>query len=107
MPQFSILILENMPLYDYGCPSCGNEQEVQHSMSEVGKIVVKCPKCGAQMRKLLSAPTLIGFDEVGRSISKKDKAEGAKKETTDSTSSKKESTDSKPAKKESAKKDAA
>ena len=96
-----------MPLYDYGCPSCGHEQEVQHPMSEVGKIVVECAKCGTQMRKLLSAPTLIGFDEVGRSISKKDKAEGAKKETADSNSAKKESTNSKPAKKEAAKKDAA
>ena len=77
-----------MPLYDYGCPTCGNEQEVQHSMSEVGNIVVECSNCGAQMRKLLSAPTLIGFDEVGRSISKKDKAEGAKKKNSGSTTKK-------------------
>lgn len=80
-----------MPLYDYGCPSCGNEQEVQHSMSEVGKIVVECSNCGTQMRKLLSAPTLIGFDEVGRSISKKDKSEGSKKGSSTSSDSKKTS----------------
>ena len=64
-----------MPLYDYGCPSCGFEKEVQHSMSEIGKAKVACDQCGKQMDKLLSAPTLIGFDDVGRSISKKDKTE--------------------------------
>ena len=63
-----------MPLYDYGCPSCGNAQEVQHAMSEIGKIEVKCDNCGEVMKKQLSAPSLLGFDNVGRSISKKDKA---------------------------------
>ena len=33
-----------------------------------------------QMKKLLSAPTLLGFDDVGRSISKSDKANNSKKE---------------------------
>ena len=64
-----------MPLYDYSCPSCGSSKEVQHSMSEIGKIEVICESCGTQMKKMLSAPTLIGFDDVGRSISKKDKTE--------------------------------
>lgn len=66
-----------MPLYDYRCPSCGAEQEVQHAMSEIGKIQVKCDQCGTTMKKMLSAPTLIGFDDVGRSISKKDKAKAS------------------------------
>lgn len=71
-----------MPLYDYGCPSCDEEKEVQHSMSEIGKFIVTCNSCGTQMKKLLSAPSLIGFDDVGRSISKKDKAGNSKKEVT-------------------------
>lgn len=70
-----------MPLYDYGCPSCGTDREVQHSMNEIGKIEVMCDACGNQMKKLLSAPTLLGFDDVGRSISKSDKANNSKKET--------------------------
>lgn len=70
-----------MPLYDYGCPSCGTDREVQHSMNEIGKIEVTCDACGHQMKKLLSAPTLLGFDDVGRSISKSDKANNSKKET--------------------------
>lgn len=64
-----------MPLYDYGCPSCGFEKEVQHPMSEIGRASIVCDRCGKPMAKMLSAPTLIGFDDIGRSISKKDKAE--------------------------------
>ena len=74
-----------MPLYDYGCPSCGFEKEVQHPMSEVGKANVFCDHCGKQMDKMLSAPTLIGFDDIGRSISKKDKAESGTNETSKSS----------------------
>jgi hypothetical protein len=37
--------------------------------------------CGEKMKKQLSMPTLIGFDDVGRSISKKDKVESTPKET--------------------------
>ena len=69
-----------MPLYEYGCPTCGTDREVQHPMSEIGKIEVMCDACGHQMKKLLSAPTLLGFDDVGRSISKSDKANNSKKE---------------------------
>ena len=76
-----------MPLYDYNCPSCGEEREVQHSMSEIGKIKVECNSCGTVMNKMLSAPTLIGFDEVGRSISKKDKSVDSKKGGSEKTTS--------------------
>ena len=73
-----------MPLYDYACPSCETEKEVHHSMSEIGKIEVICDSCGTQMKKMLSAPTLIGFDNVGRSIGKKDKSTDPKKDTSKS-----------------------
>lgn len=69
-----------MPLYDYGCPSCDAQKEVQHPISEIGKVVVTCDNCGAKMVKQLSMPTLIGFDDVGRSIGKKDKEKSEKKE---------------------------
>jgi putative FmdB family regulatory protein len=81
-----------MPLYDYKCTGCGKEREVQHSMSEIGKIEIKCEVCAQPMKKLLSAPTLLGFDNVGRSISKKDKKdkkEAPKKETSKTSDSKK------------------
>ena len=70
-----------MPLYDYKCQKCGKEKEVQHSMNEIGKIVIPCDVCEQPMKKQLSAPTLIGFDDVGRSISKKDKNSTDKKVT--------------------------
>jgi len=66
-----------MPLYDYGCPNCKAQKEVQHPMSEIGKIEVVCDTCGVKMKKMLSMPTLLGFDDVGRSVSKKDKNEGS------------------------------
>ena len=36
--KFLIQKFKNMPLYDYKCTACGSEREVQHSMSEIGKI---------------------------------------------------------------------
>ena len=43
------------------------------------------------MNKKLSAPTLIGFDDVGRSISKKDKSDTSKKDNPTSTAEVKKS----------------
>ncbi len=79
-----------MPLYDYKCHECGLEKEVQHSMSEIGKIIIQCEVCEQPMKKLLSAPTLIGFDDVGRSINKKDEKSTDKKETPKTSTGKKE-----------------
>ena len=79
-----------MPLYDYKCQECGTEKEVQHSMSEIGKIKIQCDACGQPMKKLLSAPTLIGFDSVGRSMSKKEKSSASKDVVAKPTSDKKE-----------------
>ena len=61
-----------MPLYDYECSKCGTIKEVQHSVSEIGKIDVLCDDCNKPMKKMLSLPALIGFDNVGRSRSNKD-----------------------------------
>lgn len=69
-----------MPLYDYKCQKCEIEKEVQHTMSEIGEIVIPCDVCDEPMKKQLSAPTLIGFDDVGRSISKKEKNSTNKKQ---------------------------
>ena len=80
-----------MPLYDYGCSECGTEKEVQHTVSEIGKIEVLCEKCGKPMKKLLSVPALIGFDNIGRSRSKKDKEESPKKDSVPKAESPKKS----------------
>ncbi len=82
-----------MPLYDYGCLTCGTEKEVQHPISEIGKLEVLCSDCGQKMKKLLSAPMLVGFDDVGRSVNKKDRDDKTKKGT--KSKAKKESKKSK------------
>ena len=79
-----------MPLYDYECSSCQAVKEVSHSVSEIGKIEILCDDCQQPMKKLLSLPTLIGFDNVGRSISKKDKEKAPKKDKPATTTPKKE-----------------
>ena len=76
-----------MPLYDYGCPECGAEKEVQHTVSEIGKIKVLCDACGNPMKKLLSIPALIGFDNIGRSGRKKENEVAPKKDTVKKTES--------------------
>ena len=68
-----------MPLYDYGCRDCDTEKEVQHTVSEIGNIEVLCDVCGKPMKKLLSVPALIGFDNIGRSGRRKDNDKNAKK----------------------------
>lgn len=87
-----------MPLYDYECPECGAVREVQHSVNEIGKIQVRCEHCESQMKKMISLPALIGFDEVGRSVGRKDPSTGqeapkgkeAKAEATKDSAPKKE-----------------
>jgi len=66
-----------MPVYDYGCAKCGSSKEVQHTISEIGNITIACDDCGTKMVKQLSVPALIGFDNVGRSVSKKGKSESS------------------------------
>jgi putative FmdB family regulatory protein len=43
-----------MPLYEYECDSCGHRFEVIQKFSDPP--LQTCPKCGASIRKLQSAP---------------------------------------------------
>jgi putative FmdB family regulatory protein len=85
-----------MPLYDYECPHCDTKKEVQHAVNEIGKIEVLCDECMKPMKKLLSVPALIGFDSVGRSLSKKERTEtpdkSSNKEASNPETPKKETT---------------
>jgi putative FmdB family regulatory protein len=96
-----------MPLYDYECPACSTIKEVQHAVSEIGKIKILCENCNTQMRKMLSLPALIGFDSVGRSRSRKDKEESSTTGSENSGSSKSESSKSGSKKSEAIKKEPA
>ena len=46
-----------MPIYEYGCTSCGNRIEVVHGLHSSGP--ERCELCGAPMRKLLSTPAIV------------------------------------------------
>jgi len=93
-----------MPLYDYECPKCSAIKEVQHSVSEIGKIAVLCDDCKKPMKKMLSLPALIGFDNVGRSLSRKERTEAPKKESSNKESSNKESSNKEASKTETSEK---
>jgi putative FmdB family regulatory protein len=45
-----------MPLYEYECDACHHRFEVIQRMSD--PLVEKCPKCGATVHKLQSAPAI-------------------------------------------------
>jgi putative FmdB family regulatory protein len=45
-----------MPTYEYKCLDCGKESELNLSMSEHDRGIIKCPACNsARMEQLISA----------------------------------------------------
>ena len=51
-----------MILYDHKCLKCEHEFEVSYSMSQIGKVKVPCPKCGALSRKIIGGTPHIRLD---------------------------------------------
>ncbi len=45
-----------MPLYEYQCAKCGERVEIIQKIS--GPPYKHCPKCGGEMRKLISSPAI-------------------------------------------------
>ncbi len=43
-----------MPIYEYECLSCGKRTEVLQRMDDAP--LAACPSCGAEVKKLISAP---------------------------------------------------
>src|SRR5262249_21368058 len=46
---------QSMPLYEYGCRSCGHQFEAQQKMSDA--TLTQCPKCGADALERLVSKT--------------------------------------------------
>jgi putative FmdB family regulatory protein len=44
-----------MPTYEYQCEACKNEFTAMHKISETAP---KCPNCGGDVRKMISAPAV-------------------------------------------------
>jgi putative FmdB family regulatory protein len=85
-----------LPLYEYGCPTCGHVADVRHGFDD--KPEVACEKCGAAMTRRFSAAPIVfkgsGFyvtdsrgssstskPEKSESSDKPEKSEPAKTET--------------------------
>ena len=86
-----------MPLYEYQCQKCGERVEVIQNLSDPP--YAHCPKCGGDMKKLLSAPAI---QFKGSGFYKTDYAKGSGSgSTSTSAPAKSESSDSKPVKSES------
>jgi putative FmdB family regulatory protein len=68
-----------MPVYDFGCRSCGNRFEGRRAMAAQNPA---CPACGAETDQLhLSAPAVHGRmargrDEAARTLEPKTKGHG-------------------------------
>ena len=45
-----------MPLYEYLCETCGERTEILQRFNDLPEVA--CPKCGAAMRRLPSAPSI-------------------------------------------------
>lgn len=45
-----------MPIYEYRCKKCGDQQEVFLRMAD--KQPTKCRKCGGRLEKLVSSPAI-------------------------------------------------
>lgn len=86
-----------MPLYEYQCSQCGERLEILQRVSDPPH--AHCPKCGADMKKLLSAPAIqfkgSGFYKTDYSSSSKP---SESKTETKSESSKPDSTTTTPTK---------
>jgi len=46
-----------LPLYEYGCPSCGQVTEVRHGFDE--KPEVSCERCGTRAARRFSAAPIV------------------------------------------------
>ncbi len=46
----------SMPLYEYACQKCGERIEIIQKLSDPP--YSHCPKCGGEMRKLISSPAI-------------------------------------------------
>ena len=74
-----------MPLYEYQCQACGERVEVIQRLSDPP--YSHCPKCGGDMKKLLSAPAI---QFKGSGFYKTDYSSSPKSESKSSTESKSE-----------------
>jgi putative FmdB family regulatory protein len=101
-----------LPLYEYQCPKCGRFELIRKFSDEA---LTKCPTCGSDIQKLLSAPAIqfkgtgwyiTDYAKSGKSEPKSDGGKSAKSESSSkSEGSKSEGSKSEGGKSESSKSD--
>jgi len=78
-----------MPLYEYQCIHCKERTEVLQRVSDSPS--PQCPKCGAEMKKLISSPAIqfkgSGFYKTDYASSSSSKPSESKSETKTETKS--------------------
>ena len=89
-----------MPLYEYQCTNCEERVEILQRISDPP--YSHCPKCGAEMKKLLSAPAIqfkgSGFyktDYASKPAAKSESKAETKSETKSDTKSESSTTPAK------------
>ena len=45
-----------MPIYEYRCTACRYEDEFLHGVEQ--KLEARCPECGGEFERLISAPSV-------------------------------------------------
>jgi putative FmdB family regulatory protein len=72
-----------MPIYEYQCQQCKERHEIIQSISETP--LTHCPKCGGEMKKLMSAPAIqfkgSGFYKTDYASSSSSSSSAPKSET--------------------------
>jgi putative FmdB family regulatory protein len=81
-----------MPLYEYECTNCKERVEIIQRSSDPRQEY--CPKCGAEMKKLISSPAI---QFKGSGFYKTDYAASKSTESKSETKSESKSSESKPA----------
>ncbi len=102
-------MISSVPIYDYRCEHCGHVFSAVQSFND--EALAKCPNCGKQPRRLITAPAIVfkGSGWYKTDSRPKSTSEGGTSETkdgpkTDTKSAKK--SDTKPEAKADAKPDA-
>lgn len=82
-----------MPLYEYECTNCKERVEVIQRISDPP--YTHCPKCGAEMKKLISSPAIqfkgSGFYKTDYASSKPTSTSSESKSESSSSTTKSES----------------
>jgi len=85
-----------VPRYDYICQGCGHILEVIHGVHDSGP--ERCERCGGEMRKLLSTPTIVFKGSGWAKKDRSSKPAGKSKPTTDTETKPSTIADAQPAK---------